>query len=42
MKDFNVLIDGKRFFNVPKKRKEKRMKKLLKKAKIKITQLVIY
>ena len=41
IKDFNVLIDGKIFFDVPVKKK-KHTKILLRLAKITITQLVIY
>ena len=37
--DFNVLIDGKSFFDLPVKMKKKLLKKLL---TIMITQLVIY
>ena len=37
--DFNVLIDGKSFFDLPVKMKKKLLKKLL---TILITQLVIY
>ena len=42
IKDFNVLIDGKNFLDVPVKNKEKHMKKILKRVKIMIIQLVIY
>ena len=41
VKDFNVLIDGKSFFDVPVKNK-KYTKNLLRLVKIVITQLVIY
>ena len=41
VKDFNVLIDGKSFFDVPVKSK-KYTKNLLRLVKIVITQLVIY
>ena len=41
IKDFNVLIDRKSFFDLPVKMK-KPMKKLLKRVTILITQLVIY
>ena len=33
MKDFNVLIDGKRFFNVPKKKKRETYEKIIEKGK---------
>ena len=42
IKDFNVLIDGKSFFDVPVKNKEEAYKKLLRLVKIVITQVVIY
>ena len=43
IKNFNVLIGAKRLFDAPIKNKEEEiMKKLLKWAKIMITQLVIY
>ena len=42
IKDFNVLIDGKNFFDVLLKNKEETYEKLLKWEKIQITQLVIY
>ena len=41
VKDFNVLIDGKSFFDVPVKNK-KYTKNLLRLVKLVITQLVIY
>ena len=42
IKDFNALIDGKSFFDVPVKAKKKHTKKILRLVKIVITQLVIY
>ena len=42
IKDFNVLIDGKSFFDMPIKMAEKHTNKLLKLEKIMITQQVIY
>ena len=33
MKDFNVLIDSKRFFNVPKKKKRETYEKIIEKGK---------
>ena len=33
MKDFNVLIDSKRFFNVPKKKKRETQEKIIEKGK---------
>ena len=42
IKDFNVLIDGKRFFNPPIKIKKRHMKQMLKWEKIMITKQVIY
>ena len=42
IKDFNVLIDGKGFFDLPLKMKKKLTRKLLRWIEIMITQLVIY
>ena len=42
IKDFNVLIDGKSFFDVPVKNKEEAYEKLWVLVKIMITRLVIY
>ena len=42
IKDFNVLIESKSFFDVPIKSKKKHMKQILKWVKLIITQLVIY
>ena len=42
IKDFNVLIDRKSFFDVPVKNKEEAYEKLLRSVKTVITQLVIY
>ena len=42
IKDFNVLIDGKNFFDVPVKNKEQPCEKIMTISKIMITQLVIY
>ena len=42
IKDFNVLVDGKSFFDLPVKNKEEAYQKLLKWVTIMITQLVIY
>ena len=42
IKDFNVLIDGKSFFDLPVKNKEEAYKKLLICAIIMIIRLVIY
>ena len=39
---FNVLINGKSFFDIPIKKKKKHTKRLLKWVKIMITQLIIY
>ena len=42
IKDFNVLIDGKRHFNPPIKIKKKHMKQILKWEEIMTTKQVIY
>ena len=42
IKDFNVLIDGKGFFDVPVKNEEEAYKKIWALVKIMITRLVIY
>ena len=42
IKDFNVLIDGKGFFDLPLKMKKELTRKLLRWIEIMITQLVIY
>ena len=42
IKDFNVLIDGKSFFFLPKKNEEEAYEKIMKRAIIMTTQLVIY
>ena len=42
IKDFNVLIDGKSFFDLPVKMKKKLTRKLLRQVEIMTTQLVIY
>ena len=42
IKDFNVIIDGKSFFDEPVKNKKKRMKKVLKLVKIVNTIQEIY
>ena len=42
IKHFNVLIDGKSFFDVPVENKEGTYEKIIALAKIMITQLVIY
>ena len=42
IENFNVLIYGRDFFDVPVKTKKKHTKKLLRLVKIVITQLVIY
>ena len=42
IKDLNVLVDGKSFFDVPVKTKKEHTKKLLRLIKITIMQLVIY
>ena len=42
IKDFNVLIDGKSFFDMPKKITKKHTNKLLKWEETMITQQVIY
>ena len=42
IKNFNVLIDGKSFFDMPVKNKEEAYKKLWALLKIMITRLVIY
>ena len=42
IKDFNVLIEGKSFFDVPSKNKEEAYEKIMSISKNTITQLVIY
>ena len=42
MKDFNVLIDGKPFFEIPVKNKEEALKQLWKRPKIMTIQQAIY
>ena len=42
VKDFDVLIDGKSFFDLPVKHEEEFYEKLLKWVAIIITQLIIY
>ena len=42
MEDLNVLIHGKRFFDVPIKNKEKAYEKILKQVEIMILQLNAY
>ena len=42
MEDLNVLIDGKRFFDVPIKNKEEAYEEILKQVKIMILQLKTY
>ena len=42
IKDFNVLIEGKSFFDVPAKNKEEAYEKIMSISKNTITQLVIY
>ena len=42
IKDFNVLVDGKGFFDAPVKNKEEAYGKITSVSKIMITQLVIY
>ena len=42
IKDFNMLIDGKSFFDTPIKMMRKHTNKLLKQEETMITQLVIY
>ena len=42
IKDFNVLIDEKTFFNVSIKNKEETYEKIIEMSKIMIIQLVIY
>ena len=42
IKDFNVLIDGKSSFFLPKKNEEEAYEKIMKRAIIMTTQLVIY
>ena len=42
IKDFNVLIDGKSFFDLPEKIKKKLTRKLLKWVRVMTTRLVFY
>ena len=42
IKDFNILIDGKIFFDEPVKNKKEAYEKIIENNKIMITQLVIY
>ena len=42
VKDFNVLIDGKSFFDVRIKNEEETYKKIIDMSEIMITQLIIY
>ena len=42
MKDFNVLIDRKPFFEIPIKNKEEAYEAIIEMSKIMITQQVIY
>ena len=42
MEDLNVLIDGKRFFDVPIENKEEAYEEILKQVKIMILQLKTY
>ena len=41
-RDFNVLIDGKSFFDLPVKNEEEAYEKIIERAIIMTTQLVIY
>ena len=42
IKDFNVLIDGKSFFDMPLKNKEETYKQIIEMGKIMITRQVMY
>ena len=42
IKDFNVLIDGKKFFDLPVKNEEEAYEKIIEMGRIMTTQLIIY